>query len=83
MIKTDRNDMQEYYIIEWICGFVLNGGKGKKSAELRELFGLDPVSLVIRKGRLRWFGYTERKFDDSTLEVSGTMAWKTWKSRGT
>ena len=26
----------------------------KKSVELRELLGLDPVSLIIKNGRLRW-----------------------------
>jgi len=33
--------------------------KRKKSAEPRELLGLDPVSLVIKKGRLRWLWHVE------------------------
>jgi len=32
-----------------------------KNAELRELLGLEPVSLVIKKCRLRWYGHVERK----------------------
>jgi len=37
--------------------------KKQNSEELRELSGLDPVSLVIKKGRLRWFGLVECKDD--------------------
>jgi len=28
---------------------------------LRELLGLEPVNLMIKKSRLRWFGHVERK----------------------
>jgi len=31
----------------------------KKSEERRELLGLEPVSLMIKKRRLRWFGHVE------------------------
>jgi len=27
---------------------------GKKNVEIRNLLGLEPVSLVMKKGRLRW-----------------------------
>jgi len=37
----------------------------KKNAELRELFRLEPVSLVIKNGKLKLF---ERK-DDADLDV--------------
>ena len=36
----------------WICGVKLN--ERKKSEELRELLGLESVSLMIKKTRLRW-----------------------------
>ena len=45
--------------------------------ELRELLGLEPVSLMIKKSRLRWFGHVERKDDNDwvkrcvTWEVEG------------
>ena len=32
----------------------------KKSEEFGELLGLEPVSLMIKKSRLRWFGHVER-----------------------
>jgi len=35
--------------------------KKGKNAELTELLGLEPVSLVIKKGRLRQFGHMDRK----------------------
>ena len=53
----------------------LNGRK--KSEELRELLGLEAVSLMIKKSRLRWFGHVERKNDNDwvkrclTWEVEG------------
>ena len=49
----------------------------KKSEELRELLGLEPVSLMIKNSRLRWFGHVERKDDNDwvkrciTWEVEG------------
>jgi len=49
----------------------------KKSEELRELLGLEPVSLMIKKSRLRWFGNVESTDDNDwvksciTWEVEG------------
>jgi len=45
----------KWLMIRWMCGVKLN--ERKKSEELRELLGLDPVSLMIKKSRLRmrWF----------------------------
>ena len=49
----------------------------KKSEELRELLGLEPVSLMMKKSRLRWFGHVEWKDDNDwvkrcvTWEVEG------------
>ena len=36
----------------------------KKNEELRELLGLEPVSVMIKKSRLRCFGHVERKDDN-------------------
>ena len=49
----------EMSMIRWMCGVKLN--ERKKSEELRELLGLEPDSLMIKKSRLRWFGHVERK----------------------
>ena len=55
-----------------MCGVKLN--KRKKSKELRELLGLEPVSLMIKKSWLRWFGHVERK-DDNDL-VKRCITWE-------
>ena len=54
-----RMNQTEMSVIRWMCGVKLN--ERKKSEELRELLGLEPVSLMIKKSRLRWFGHDERK----------------------
>jgi len=58
-LKMNRTEMS---MIRWMSGVKLNDRK--KSEELRELLGLEPVSLMIKKSRLRWFGHVERKFDN-------------------
>ena len=50
-LKMNHTEMSR---IRWMCGVKLNDRK--KSEEFRELLGLEPVSLMIKKSRLRWFG---------------------------
>jgi len=51
--------------------------RGSKVKNSRELLGLEPVSLMIKKSRFRWFGHVERKDDNdwvrrcTTWEVEG------------
>jgi len=40
----------------------------KKTEELRELLGLEPVSLMMKKSRLRWFAHVERKDDNDWVK---------------
>ena len=40
----------------------------KKSEELRELLGLEPVSLMTNKSRLIWFGHVEQKDDNDWVK---------------
>ena len=61
--KLNRTEMG---MIIWMCGVKLN--ERKKSEELRELLGLEPVSLMIKKSRLRWFGHVERKNDSNWVK---------------
>jgi len=53
-------------MIRWMCGVKLN--ERKKSEELRELLGSEPVSLIAKKSRLRWFGHVERKDDNDWVK---------------
>jgi len=52
-LTMNRTEMS---MMRWMCGVKLN-----KSEELRELLGLEPVSLMIKKSRLRWFGMLNEK----------------------
>ena len=62
----------EMSMIRWMCGVKLN--ERKKS---EDLLGLEPVSLMIKKSRLRWFGHVDQKDDNDwvkrciTWEVEG------------
>ena len=67
--KMNRTEMS---MIRWMCGVKLNDRK--KSEELRELLGLEPVSLIIKKNRLRWFGHVELKDDNDW--VKRCTAWE-------
>jgi len=49
-----------------MCGVKLN--ERKKSEGLTELVGLEPVSLMIKNTRLRWFGHVERKDDNDSVK---------------
>jgi len=72
VLKMNRNEMS---MIRWMGGVKLN--ERKKNEELRELLGLEPVSFMIKKSRLRWLGQVERKDDNDwvkrciTWEVEG------------
>ena len=62
-LKLNHTEMS---MIRWMCGVKMN--ERKKSEELRELLGLEPVSLMIKKSRLRWFGHVERKDDNDWVK---------------
>ena len=70
-LKMNHTEMS---VIRWMCG---GGGvklnERKKSEELRELLGLEPVSLVSKKSRLRWFGKDDNDWVKRciTWEVEG------------
>ena len=62
-LKLNRTEMS---IIRRMCGVKLN--ERKKSEELRELLGWEPVSLMIKKSRLRWFGHVEQEDDNDWVK---------------
>ena len=62
----------EMSMIRWMCGIKLN--ERKKGEELRELLGLEPVSSMIKKSRLRWFGHVEHKDDNDWVKCC--MMWE-------
>jgi len=68
----NRTEMSTFRWMRWIK---LN--ERKRSEELRELVGSEPVSLTIKKSRIRWFGHVEHKDDNDwvkrcmMLEIEG------------
>ena len=70
-----RLERAERRMLLWMCGVSL---KDKVSiGELRERMGVESVSDVVRRGRLRWLGHVLRKDDGDwvkktmLLEVDG------------
>ena len=48
-LKCGRAEMQ---MISWMCGISMKDRR--KNEELRRLVGVEPITTVIRDGRLRW-----------------------------
>jgi len=76
-LKLNRPEMS---MIRWMCDVKLN--ERKKSEELRNLLGLEPVSLMIKKSRLRRFGHVERKDDNDWVKRCITWEVKGIRQRG-
>ena len=56
--------------------------KGIKVKNSRELLGLEPVSLMIKKSSLRWFGHVDRKDDNERVKRCITWEVKGISQRG-
>jgi len=54
-----RLQRAERMMVRWICGVTLKDRIA--SEELLAHVGVESVSLLVRRGTLRWFGYVERK----------------------
>ena len=62
-LKFEREDMQ---MIRWMCGVSM---KNRRTCEeLRKLVGVEPITTVIRNGRLRWYGHVMRKGDEDWVQ---------------
>jgi len=59
-------------MLRCMCGFNL---KERKTLSLKKLLGLELISLVIRMGRLPWFGCVEYNYDADC--VKGCMMMET------
>ena len=63
-------------MVRWMCGVTVKDMI--QTMELRKRLGIECVSNVVRRGRLRWFGHVERKENDDwvsacrELQVEGT-----------
>ena len=52
-----------------MCGVRLSDFIRKASAELLSRLDIESVSVVVRRGRLRWFGHVERKQPDDWVSA--------------
>ena len=57
-LKFERAEMQ---MIRWMCGISMKDRRINE--ELRRMVGAEPITTVIRSGRLRWYGHVMRKGD--------------------
>ena len=59
-LKFERAEMQ---MIRWMC--VISMKYRRTNEELRRLVGVEPITTVIRSGRLMWYGHVMRKGDEN------------------
>ena len=53
-------------MIIWMCGVSMKDRR--TSEELRELVGGEPITTVIKSGRLRWYGHVKKTNKDMVIE---------------
>ena len=53
-------------MMRWMCGVSMKDRN--TSEELRKLDGFEPITTVIRSGRLRWYGYVTRKNNEDWVK---------------
>ena len=70
----------ERMMIRWTCGVRLSDKKA--SAELLSRLDIESVSVVVRRGRLRWFGHVERKQPDDWVSACRHIVVESVKGRG-
>ena len=58
----------EKMMVRHMCGVTLKARKS--SEELRQRLGIESVTEVVRRGRLRWFGHVARKVGDDWVRLS-------------
>ena len=54
-LKFERAEMQ---MIRWMCGISMKDRR--RNEELRRMVGVEHITIVIRSGRLRWYGHVMR-----------------------
>ena len=53
-------------MIRWMYGISMKDRRANEA--LRRLVGVEPITTVIRSGRLRWYGHVMRKSDEDCLK---------------
>ena len=63
-----------------MCG--VNPSDRKANVELLSRLGIESISAIVRRGRLRWFGHVERKEPDDWVSACRSMVVECVKDRG-
>ena len=66
--KLERAEMR---MVRWMCGVSLR--EKKTNAELRESMGIEKISDVMRRSRLRWVAHVLRKEGNNWVKKSMEM----------
>ena len=74
-----RLERAERMMIRWMCGVRVSDKKA--SAELLSRH-IESISVVISRGRLRWFGHVERKQPDDWVSACRNIEVESVKGRG-
>ena len=77
MQRLERTDRM---MIRWMCGLRLR--EKKASAELLSRLDIESVSVVVRRGRLRWCGHVKRKQPDDWVSAFKHIVVESVKGRG-
>jgi hypothetical protein len=77
-----RLERTEHMMVRWMCGVSLKNRIS--SEELTRRLGVEGVTGVVRRGRLRWFGHLERKERDDWVSTcrNFTLPGQVSKGRG-
>ena len=62
-----RPERTERMMIRWMCGVRVSDKKA--SVELLSRLDIECVLVVVRRGRLSWFGHVERKQPDDWVSA--------------
>ena len=62
-LKFKRADM---HMITCMCGISMKDRRTNE--ELKRLIGVEPITTIIRSGKLRWYGHVMRKCDEDWLK---------------
>ena len=76
--KLERAEMR---MVRWMCGVSLREKK-KTNAELRESMGIEKISDVMRRSRLRWMAHVLRKEGNDWVKKSMDMTVEGSRGRG-
>ena len=75
-----RLERTERMMVSWMCGVSLKSRMSSK--ELNARLGIEAISEIVRRGRLRWYGHIERKGSDDWVSACRDYEVVGQKSRG-